>query len=268
MEHHERPDHRYRGQVPRCVGKRHHGYHPAYPRYLFLLAESAVVSAVSDNESAHTYGPAPSWHSRWSPVSSQRKTKDRMRRPSKLGSTVRYLGVEVDDALDPPSSVRTQPGAMSSRVSGSSACRTLAATRSDVISDGARVAMYLTGESGSPLLLIHSINAATSVAEVEPLRKRYGEHHCVCCIDLPGFGESERTDRAYTTRLMTNAMDAASLIHQACGHLVSFSSLSLAEIIGKFDRWRITSTPNTSSCTHVTTPRGASHTSSSGGSVA
>jgi len=84
-------------------------------------------------------------------------------------------------------------------------------TRGDLMSDDARIAVYSTGDGGSPLLLIHSINAAASVAEVEPLRRRYGSSRRVYCIDLPGFGESERSDRAYTARLMTDAIIRAAL---------------------------------------------------------
>jgi pimeloyl-ACP methyl ester carboxylesterase len=79
-------------------------------------------------------------------------------------------------------------------------------TRSEVITDGARVTVHRTGDGGSPLLLIHSINAAASAAEVEPLRRRYGRGRRVLCIDLPGFGESERSDRRYDPRLMTDAI--------------------------------------------------------------
>lgn len=76
----------------------------------------------------------------------------------------------------------------------------------EVASAGARVAVHAAGQSGAPLLLIHSINAAASAAEVEPLRARYSEKRRVYCIDLPGFGESDRSDRPYTPRLMTDAI--------------------------------------------------------------
>ena len=81
-----------------------------------------------------------------------------------------------------------------------------AVTRSETVSDGALVAVYRTGASGSPLLLIHSINAAASAAEVEPLRLRYGACRRVYSLDLPGFGASDRTDRPYTARVMTDAI--------------------------------------------------------------
>ena len=74
------------------------------------------------------------------------------------------------------------------------------------MSAGARVAVSVSGETGAPLLLIHSINAAASVAEIEPLRVAYAGKRRVFCVDLPGFGASERSDRAYTPELMTIAI--------------------------------------------------------------
>jgi pimeloyl-ACP methyl ester carboxylesterase len=68
-----------------------------------------------------------------------------------------------------------------------------------------RVACYVAG-SGPPLLLVHSVNAAASAAEVRPLHEHYRESHTVYSMDLPGFGASERSDRVYTPRLMTDAL--------------------------------------------------------------
>ena len=102
-------------------------------------------------------------------------------------------------------------------------------TRSDVVSDGARVAVCKTGEAGSPLLLIHSINAAASAAEVEPLRTRYSSNRRVYCIDLPGFGESERSDRVYTARLMTDAiLSAAQEVSAMAGTPIDALAVSLS----------------------------------------
>lgn len=57
-----------------------------------------------------------------------------------------------------------------------------------------------------PLLLVHSVNAAASVAEVAPLFDHYRAVRPVVALDLPGYGHSERSDRAYTPRLMTDAV--------------------------------------------------------------
>ena len=59
-----------------------------------------------------------------------------------------------------------------------------------------------------PLLLVHSINAAASACEVRPLFDHYRGRRPVYAADLPGFGLSERSDRAYTPRLMIAAINA------------------------------------------------------------
>jgi pimeloyl-ACP methyl ester carboxylesterase len=60
--------------------------------------------------------------------------------------------------------------------------------------------------SARPLLLIHSINAAGSAYEIRPLYEHYRATRPVYAPDLPGFGFSERSDREYTPRLMTDAV--------------------------------------------------------------
>jgi pimeloyl-ACP methyl ester carboxylesterase len=59
-----------------------------------------------------------------------------------------------------------------------------------------------------PLVLVHSVNAAGSAAEVKPLFEHERTRRVVCAVDLPGFGFSDRSDRAYTPRLMTDALHA------------------------------------------------------------
>jgi len=71
-----------------------------------------------------------------------------------------------------------------------------------------RLALTVAG-AGPPLLLVHSVNAAASAAEVRPLVERYRATRTVFALDLPGFGLSERSDRAYTPRLMTDALHVA-----------------------------------------------------------
>lgn len=66
---------------------------------------------------------------------------------------------------------------------------------------------YAAGQ-GPPLLLIHSINAAASAAEVRPLHEHYRATRTVFSIDLPGYGFSDRSERDYTPRLMTDAVHA------------------------------------------------------------
>lgn len=69
---------------------------------------------------------------------------------------------------------------------------------------------------GRPLVLVHSINAGASAFEMRPIFERYRHERPVYALDLPGFGFSERTDRAYSpafyeqaiTNFMTNVVGA------------------------------------------------------------
>ncbi|GLS43584.1 alpha/beta fold hydrolase [Methylobacterium brachythecii] len=71
------------------------------------------------------------------------------------------------------------------------------------------VSFYASDErAGVPLLLIHSVNAAANAYEVRPLYEQYRRSRPVYALDLPGFGFSERSDRTYTPRLMTDAIHA------------------------------------------------------------
>jgi pimeloyl-ACP methyl ester carboxylesterase len=75
-----------------------------------------------------------------------------------------------------------------------------------------QVMLYSAGPvSGTlpPVLLVHSINAAGSVAEMAPLYTYFQKSRPVYALDLPGFGLSERSDRVYSPRLMTDAVLAA-----------------------------------------------------------
>jgi len=70
-----------------------------------------------------------------------------------------------------------------------------------------KLTYYVAGSrSARPLLLIHSVNAAASSFEARPLFEHYRCSRRVYSLDLPGFGFSERSARAYTPRLMTNAI--------------------------------------------------------------
>lgn len=72
--------------------------------------------------------------------------------------------------------------------------------------------------TGPPLLLVHSMNAAASAAEMRPLHAHYSASRTVYSVDLPGFGGSERGDRPYSPRLMTDALHATlALIQRDCG---------------------------------------------------
>jgi pimeloyl-ACP methyl ester carboxylesterase len=76
---------------------------------------------------------------------------------------------------------------------------------------------HVAGE-GPPLVLVHSINAAPSAAEVRPLFERWRATRTVFAPDLPGFGASARADVPYTPRLFTDALHAvAAHVHAHCG---------------------------------------------------
>ena len=71
-----------------------------------------------------------------------------------------------------------------------------------------RIAPGSLANSAPPMLLIHSMNASGSAAEMRPLYEHYGATRTVYAMDLPGFGLSERSDRVYVPRLMTDAVHA------------------------------------------------------------
>lgn len=60
--------------------------------------------------------------------------------------------------------------------------------------------------AGTPLLLLHSINAAASAYEVKPLFERFRGERPVFALELPGFGFSQRGERPYAPRVYTNAI--------------------------------------------------------------
>lgn len=74
-----------------------------------------------------------------------------------------------------------------------------------------QVAIYQSGcdiAELPPLLLVHSVNAAASAAEVQPLFDHARLHRTVWAMDLPGFGLSDRPDVAYSPQMMTDAVSA------------------------------------------------------------
>ena len=80
---------------------------------------------------------------------------------------------------------------------------------------------------GTPLVLLHSVNAAASAYEVRPLFDRYRAERAVYALDLPGFGFSERGDRAYTPALYTGAIEALLRAVTAGGAACDVLALSL-----------------------------------------
>ncbi len=68
-----------------------------------------------------------------------------------------------------------------------------------------RIGCYVAG-AGRPLLLVHSINAAGSAYEVRPIFEHFARSRRVYAPDLPGFGASERSARAYRVALYVDAI--------------------------------------------------------------
>ena len=74
------------------------------------------------------------------------------------------------------------------------------------------VTLYADGpavDGVPPMLLVHSVNAAASAYEIRPVYAHFAARRRVYAPDLPGFGLSERSERAYTPRLMTDAIHDA-----------------------------------------------------------
>ncbi len=69
--------------------------------------------------------------------------------------------------------------------------------------------------AAGPVLLVHSVNAAASAAEVRPVFDELGRERPVYALDLPGYGLSERRAQAYTLRQMTDAVTMAARWVQA-----------------------------------------------------
>ena len=113
----------------------------------------------------------------------------------------------------------------------------LDAERGDVRIPFGRLATWCAGpREGTPLLLVHSINAAGNSYEVKPLFDHYAAHRPVYALDLPGYGFSDRRDRIYTPRLMTDAIIAAADdIRRRHGHFpIDAMALSLScEFLGR-----------------------------------
>lgn len=81
--------------------------------------------------------------------------------------------------------------------------------RREIDSPAGRLSYYVAGMQASdrpPLLLIHSVNAAGSAYEVRPLHEHYLRERRVYSMELPGFGFSDRSERTYSPRLMTDAV--------------------------------------------------------------
>ena len=78
-------------------------------------------------------------------------------------------------------------------------------------------------ENTSPVLLIHSVNAAASSYEMGPLFQCLESDRQVVAMDLPGFGHSDRPDVAYTPELMAGAIASVLGTFDRPVHVVALS---------------------------------------------
>lgn len=110
----------------------------------------------------------------------------------------------------------------------------LDASRRSLRGRAGKLNLYVAG-TGPPLLLVHSVNAAANAYEVRPLFEHYRASRRVHALELPGFGFSERSDRAYTPRLMTDAIhDALDELERDSDEPVDALALSLgAEFLAR-----------------------------------
>lgn len=86
------------------------------------------------------------------------------------------------------------------------------------------MALYRSDRAeGTPVLLVHSVNAAASSYEMRPLYTRLEAERPVWALDLPGFGESDRGERPYTPRMMGLAIGKALERIDHPAHVVALS---------------------------------------------
>lgn len=84
-----------------------------------------------------------------------------------------------------------------------------------------------TSGQGTPLLLVHSINAAASCYEMKPLFEAYRGRRPVYAIDLPGFGHSDRDGSEYSPQRFAGAISELVRRIARKGQQVDIIALSL-----------------------------------------
>jgi pimeloyl-ACP methyl ester carboxylesterase len=79
-----------------------------------------------------------------------------------------------------------------------------------------------------PLLLVHSINASASAAEVKPLFDRYGTRRPTLALELPGFGTSQRGRLPYSPQMMVQSVLRAALHFRTLGFAQPIDVLAIS----------------------------------------
>ena len=104
----------------------------------------------------------------------------------------------------------------------------VAADRLETRGRSGRLSYYVAG-AGQPLLLLHSINAAASVREVQPAFDHARHRARVYAPDLPGYGFSDRSDRPYDIKLFCDAVrDMLDVIAKDHGRDAAVHALGLS----------------------------------------
>lgn len=78
---------------------------------------------------------------------------------------------------------------------------------------------------GTPLLLVHSINAAASAYEIRPIFNHYRTRRPTFALDLPGFGLSSRAQRDYSPELYSTCL--IQFLREVVGQPADVVALSL-----------------------------------------
>lgn len=93
--------------------------------------------------------------------------------------------------------------------------------------EAGRIAVHRSSQAAdqdsTPVLFIHSVNAAASSAEMGPLFQALERDRPVAAMDLPGFGHSDRSDITYTPELMAGAIASVLGEYDQPVHVVALS---------------------------------------------
>ncbi len=123
------------------------------------------------------------------------------------GSWIAYSQYVIDHQVPLPSAIEVERATFDSSAAG-------------------RLSYYMDKTAGGrPVLLIHSVNAAASAYEMRPVFDHFRGQRTLYALDLPGFGFSERTDRARTPEAFAQAI--VDLIAMQIGEPVDAIALSL-----------------------------------------
>lgn len=106
-----------------------------------------------------------------------------------VGGWIAYSRTQIDHDMSLPKAIDTEQETYMGRLTS-------------------RQISYYADKSGegTPLVLIHSINAAGSAYELKPIFEHYRGKRPVYALEFPGFGFSERSDKVYSWRLYTDSI--------------------------------------------------------------